>query len=272
MESLKSLYDETLNVEWGKLVLEEQERRYLPLLQMDTEVWTQWARHCVQTSPNPRKVIPFLDFIESLRRLYISPAMRIPTPPPTPDTLQLDMDLLEHMVDEPEKYGDDIVEALELEQQLLQTRKAWRVRAMWIRKEDEERDAKALACEQTKYIAATKIQAVWRGFETRCSQRWTDCARCLCHRVSYWMIGGPDGVCEDCYNEVRYGCTTMEEEDCPFECEAHWDATESVNERAEEEEEVPVCDYCGVRRPGAYVNYCNRCYYDEKLYKYERDD
>lgn len=204
-----------LTLEWGLLVIHDQEKHYRQLLEFSDLEWATWSRDYIRKSKHVRKAIRFVNRITSMRQEYITNAMRAihyTIRPSETDPLQVDMNLLRDMVDEPEKYGDDIAEALELEQQLLQTRKAWRVHYMWVRKEQEERDAPARVIQTAykqykinqKMRAATKIQTAWRGFETRCNQRWTDCARCLCHRVSYWMIGGPDAVCEDCYNEVRY--------------------------------------------------------------------
>jgi hypothetical protein len=291
--------------EWGMSVMLDQEAKYRPLMEMHEDHWERWVYDYIATMRHSRRAVEFVNFIASLRDSYIPVSVRLSyttTRPSQREPAQVDMNLLRDMVDEPWKYGDDIAEALELEQQLLQTRKAWRVHYMWVRKEHEERDAPATVI-QTAYkhyktnknmlarlrtltsthrlrmISATKIQAAWRGFEERCNQRWTDCARCLCHRVSYWMIGGPDGVCEDCFHEVMPHYDPVEiigEFPDEFPPEERFPDYETVADTDTEDEEEDrsrrsrrTCDYCERKTAMAGCSYCATCYRDEKLYKHD---
>lgn len=270
MMTLQTILKESRELEWGLLVMSEQEAHYRQLLEMSEVEWVAWSGAYIKKSKHVRKAIRFVSRVAGMRDSYVTHAMRMTHYKVASETesLQVDMNLLRDMVDEPEKYGDDIAEALELEQQLLQTRKAWRVNYMWVRKEQEVCDAPARVI-QTAYkqhkinqknIAATKIQAAWRGFETRCEQRWTDCARCLCHRVSYWMIGGPDGVCEDCYREV-----------CPYYDQPEYFDEIPPEERFPdyEERDEQVCEFCERRAPMVGDTACSSCYRDEKRYKHD---
>ena len=294
-----SLVNVNAKEEWGLLVMREQELRYQNLLEMSAAEWETWARDFIKGSKHVRRSIRFVNRIAEMRDTYITHAMRMNHYTIRPvEAGQVDMNLLRDMVDEPWKYGDDIAQALELEEQLRQTPKAWRVHYMWVRKEHEERDAPASVI-QTAYkqykinqkntarlrahclrmTAATKIQAAWRGFETRCEQRWTDCARCLCHCVSYWMIGGPDGVCEDCFREVSPYYDPVEiigEFPDEFPPEERFPDYETVADTDTEDEEEDrsrrsrrTCDYCERKTAMAGCSYCATCYCDEKLYKHD---
>jgi hypothetical protein len=289
MSTLQSISLLSRNLEWGLLVLREQELRYQNLLEMSNAEWEAWARDFIKGSKHVRRSIRFVNRIAEMREMYITHVMRMSHYNVRSETepLQVDMNLLRDMMDEPEKYGSDMAEALELEQQLMQTRKAWRVHYMWVRKEHEERDAPAsviqtaykqhkinqkntalLRAHRLRMTAATKIQAAWRGFETRCEQRWTDCARCLCHKVSYWMIGGPDGVCEDCFREV-YDQPEYADEIPPEERYDYGSEEEEEEEETQSRRSRRTCDYCERKTAMAGCSYCATCYRDEKLYKHD---
>lgn len=275
---MNTLYNQLCEQEWGLLVIREQELRYQNLLEMTDAEWETWARDFITKSKHVRRSIRFVNRIAGMRAIYITNAMRMihyTIRPSETDPLQVDMNLLRDMVDEPEKYGDDIAEALELEQRLSQTRKAWRVHYMWVRKQQEDpvcqRAARVFQAAykqfkiNKKMRAATKIQAAWRGFETRCNQRWTDCARCLCHRVSYWMIGGPDAVCQDCYYEVLYADYHEPEPEPEPE-------QDDEDEWRWQEQEERTCEYCERKQPMVGHACCAACYLNEKLYKHDEDE
>lgn len=96
------------------------------------------------------------------------------------------------MVNEPEKYGDDITEVLELEEKLLKTSKRWRVEAHWFQLQQEQDDkdwehVKMLlsnAVEKYNDRMATRIQALVRGYQTRVKLgEYLNCEQCLAHCV-----------------------------------------------------------------------------------------
>lgn len=125
------------------------------------------------------------------------------------------------MIEEPEKYGDDICEWLELDEKLTTGSGRWRLGAYWLRKEaavkraeedavrEEAKEQAAwrsifagiakqaadagmkrwLARDVKKFVnrirnAAVTIQAAVRGHQVRTKQPWRDCCMCLSHRVS----------------------------------------------------------------------------------------
>ena len=133
----------------------------------------------------------------------------------TPVTaLERDFALWKDMVENPCQYGDDIVEWLDLNEQLLKTRKSWKIERYWrARDEEKARKESALqaewrsvfspiakeaatlgarrwvqrdiqACLRRFRTAATTIQAAVRGHQARSKQTFRDCCMCLSHRIS----------------------------------------------------------------------------------------
>lgn len=107
---------------------------------------------------------------------------RTPSPPPEPANVllteeEIDFRIWKDMVDCPSRYGEDIVEWIELNEKLEASDIRWRLGAHWWNKEKEIQDEK-------EYVAATRIQAAFRGHRTRHRQVWRDCALCLQHTIS----------------------------------------------------------------------------------------
>jgi hypothetical protein len=132
-----------------------------------------------------------------------------------------DYSLWEDMVNEPWKYGDDITEWLALNEKLITGSDADHVAAFW--RFQMEREQAELAREQAPWRkafkalarqagvlgmkrwidkdikrivaevkakavktkrAATKMQALVRGYQARCKEVHQDCCMCLSHRIS----------------------------------------------------------------------------------------
>jgi hypothetical protein len=105
------------------------------------------------------------------------------------------------MVNEPAKYGDDIVDFTEIDDKLAVSAARWRLNAEWLRKEDELKEAE----ESIRVVeAATKIQAAFRGHLVRDLQMCLNCEHCLSHRISPYTVAG-EHVCAACYDEWVFG-------------------------------------------------------------------
>jgi hypothetical protein len=137
-----------------------------------------------------------------------------------PDAEELTFRVWKDMIEEPAKYGDDIVEWLDLDAEVMRGPKRWRAGAYWQTREDEENAKEwqrvlgllAKAAEQQqiwreealarKNAAAARIQALWRGYSTRVRQTWRDCAKCLTHGICVEMLGD-EHVCRCCWGEAN---------------------------------------------------------------------
>ena len=133
--------------------------------------------------------------------------------PVAQEPINRDLRVWRDMVEEPEKYGDDIVEWLELDAKLRSSPGFWRIEAYWLEKIAAEE--KALAEEQgpwRRIYSSLVRQAVWeggrrwavrdikrhaarirnaivciqsavRGHLVRNRMKFRDCCMCLSHRV-----------------------------------------------------------------------------------------
>jgi hypothetical protein len=203
---------------WGDYQVEEDERVNHRWLAMPEERWQEYCRRQIRYAKNVNAAMRWVDRMNTKRRAYI-PAQ--PTPDPirytTHEPLHVKFLVLQDYVDEPWKYGDEVCETIALEEELKQTPKAWRVHAMWLRKEEEEKQQEEKDAEARAYESIVKFQALVRGHQTRCRNGWTSCAHCLCHRVSTWWAGDETRpVCEDCYNQIRQNLKTYSEFDAPM--------------------------------------------------------
>lgn len=127
---------------------------------------------------------------------------------------ELDFAVWKDMIEEPEKYGDDIIEWWELNETLTKGTGRWRLAAYWLqleraleRKEAEHqvpwREAfapiakqAAMECgrrwvnrdiaafKRTLYLATTGFQALVRGHLVRSKAQFRDCCMCLSHVIS----------------------------------------------------------------------------------------
>jgi hypothetical protein len=156
----------------------------------------------------------------------------------TPVTaLERDFALWKDMVENPSQYGDDIVEWLDLNEQLLKTRKSWKIERYWRAIEEENarkeaelqakwrsvftpiaKEAAALgarrwvqrdiqACLRRFRTAATTIQAAVRGHQARSAQPFLDCCMCLSHRICP-LKTDVGHMCRGCAEQGPYEDTT----------------------------------------------------------------
>lgn len=110
------------------------------------------------------------------------------------------LNLWRDMVTEPEKYGDDIVEVLELEKELMEGPKRWRVAAFWHRLQAE---SDLMELKRIGTDSAVKIQAAWRGHQVRDTQEKLNCGCCLARKISPYRSGNM-WVCYDCAEEADW--------------------------------------------------------------------
>jgi hypothetical protein len=163
--------------------------------------------------------LAFVRNMDDLRAAPIAAPTSSATPEPKTES-EVDCKLWQDMVEDPAKYGDDIVEWLELDEKLRAGTKRWRVAAYWLRKEQEEEDKKremeeafesycapykALYSKVAKEAAAkgmqdwlrrdiarftarirnavVTIQAAVRGHLVRSKSQHLNCCMCLAHTV-----------------------------------------------------------------------------------------
>lgn len=147
--------------------------------------------------------------------------------------LELKFRVWRDMVENPAQYGDDIVEWLELDRELMATRKSWAIERYW-RKKDEEQ-ARALAADQANWRkafapiavqaavagarrwverdikrcvrkfrgSAIKIQAAVRGHQARQQMPFRDCCMCLSHRICPFK-SDVGFLCRECTEQGPY--------------------------------------------------------------------
>jgi hypothetical protein len=173
---------------WGNVQTKHEETVYKYWLEMPQDKWENGARNHLKTTKNVRAAMRWVDHVQALRQTYIPAQPYRPIRVRRYGNLDADYLLLEDMLEEPEKYGNEIQELMdEIVGKLMSSPKAWRVNAL-IRREQQKQAIPKLI----------KFQALWRGHRARCSAHWTSCANCLCHKVS--IYGSADrSVCEDCF-------------------------------------------------------------------------
>jgi hypothetical protein len=173
---------------WGNVQTKHEETVYKYWLEMPQEKWENGARNHLKTTKNVRAAMRWVDHVQALRQTYIPAQPYRPIRVRRYGNLDADYLLLEDMLEEPEKYGNEIQELMDdIVGKLMSSPKAWRVNAL-IRREQQKQAIPKLI----------KFQALWRGHRVRCEAHWTSCANCLCHKVS--IYGSADrSVCEDCY-------------------------------------------------------------------------
>ena len=180
-----------LGMKWGNYMYEHDQVTYKFYLNLTQEAWEAGALHHIKNAKSVRGAMRWVDFIQGLRKLYGPPlAPVVAKPKPVLDALQQDFLLWKDMTDEPWKYDPE--EIAELEDRLMQTSKAWRLRAEYLRRNEAEIRLQGLI----------QFQALVRGHQARCKAPWTSCAHCLGHCISIWHVGDERTVCEDCYNQV----------------------------------------------------------------------
>jgi hypothetical protein len=232
METLA--YDFTNSKPWGDMLYEEQQTRKMALLQMPRPEWLACVNAYFTTlRGNGRALISALEWFQQMETERA--AFQAPVSVPEMDEETRNWRVWQDMVEDPEKYGSDIGEWIALDEELRRGPKRWRVDAYWYGK---VRELEA----QEQEAAATRIQSLWRGYQTRCvmAPRF-NCARCLSHEVcwvpfedrNHWM-------CRECAREWSVVLRVLAEEE---------EREEELRELAEKIEAAEamqdVCDDCG---------------------------
>lgn len=191
---------------WSDIIAEEEENSRV----MTVVEWRNEVNKMLRAAPRGQ-IVNVLASIMKMDKLRAAPAVEVKVLPKTQE--EVDWSLWQDMVDEPEKYGDDIIEWLELDESLRAGPKRWRVEAFWHRKVQEmeavEKEAQApwraiysraakeaaVAGDRAWVIrdvkrhlarfhgAARCIQAAVRGHQVRSRLAHLNCCMCLAHRI-----------------------------------------------------------------------------------------
>ena len=164
---------------WYDMIVCEEEARASRLERMTEAQWKQEAKRIIATwTGDLRDCLNTLDRMEA-ERAVVAPVVTVAVP-----YVRTARDVMfamwRDMVEEPEKYGDDIAQWLELDANLRIQPGHWRLNAYWYQK-DAELEAKM--AEEAREQAATRIQALVRGHQVRTSNLFHDCCMCLSHRI-----------------------------------------------------------------------------------------
>ena len=229
---------------WGDMLYEEQQNRKTAILRMPEPEWLACVNAYFTTlkgnGPALVSALAWANEMSGRRAAFQSP---------TPTTMAMPMPedernwrVWQDMVDEPEKYGSDIAEWLELDEEVRRGPKRWRVDAFWYGKVRE--------IEEMEAVAATKVQSLWRGYVARTvlAHRFT-CARCLCHGVCVTPWTEPDSwICSACDVEwttlLKVLGHELEQEDDDYNQEME-EYEARLAEDAIQLDEEEVCADCG---------------------------
>lgn len=222
---------------WFDLMVGEEERKTDAYVRMTASQWRLAAQQIIRTwTGDLRFCLNYLDDIDA-KRAAVATA---PQPAPVPISEdERNWRVWMDMVEEPEKYGSDIGEWIALDEEVRRGPKRWRVDAYW--------NGKLRQIEEQEAAAATKIQALWRGYQTRYEvEPQFTCAHCLARGL---VSRGDDydGLCLECVNALQ-----------TKRCEL-WGP--------EEDDGVEICGDCGdeVIMYGAQVGdlyLCPECVHD----------
>lgn len=247
---------------WYDIMVTEEDR----LLELSLEDWNAEKRSLAEV-----RGWAFVNRIDYVRRTLWH--AKKDSRPIAPEPLWLGF--YKDIADEPWKYGDDAFKQwLALDNALPDIPGRWRVAAYWARREEEEVNeparqrlfdllTRAQAAYEAKVAAATKIQALVRGHQLRCSVRFMDCAECLQHGVAPHEVEGRN-LCRTCFDTLGWNecihCGMPVHADylaefsgcCSRECMA-----EVVDlDEEEDADEWRPCEACGVNvHAGDFGNY-----------------
>lgn len=193
------------SVRWGDYYAEREQAQKMHYVHMPQEQWATGVVGHLEAHPRNWAVRRWIEKTEASRREYAAMQASPRTVAEVPDADERMFRLWTEMAEEPWKYGDDIVEWLDLNESVQAGPKRWRAGAFWIRQEESEAEREAaIYAEEQRQVesrAATRIQAIVRGYQTRCRQEWRDCSTCLTHGICVDQIGA-DYVCSECFDDV----------------------------------------------------------------------
>ena len=204
------------SLKWGDFTYEREYAQKMRYLEMPDDQWRQGVAGHLEAHPHNYAVRNWIARTEAERAEHKRrTSQRVSVE--VPDSDELTFRVWKDMIENPCMYGDDIVEWLKLDEEVMRGPKRWRAGAYLQAREDEQNAkewqrvlgllAKAAAQqeqwrEEKENASATRIQAAWRGYSTRAKQVWRDCAKCLTHGICVEMIG-EDHVCRCCWGEAN---------------------------------------------------------------------
>jgi hypothetical protein len=178
---------------WFDLMSEEEQTETSRILRMNVAEWKNEGQHILKTwTGDLRQCLEYLNDMDKLRAEVTVSA----TKQEDRTEFQSNFALWRDMLEEPEKYGDDITDWLHLNDTLMSGPGRWRVDAFYTLHEMREQVAR-------RNQAATVIQAAVRGHQSRNHLPIRDCCMCLAHRICPFQTD-VGRMCVECGNDGPY--------------------------------------------------------------------
>jgi len=135
--------------QWYDIISENEEEQRARSVRMTPTEWTNEVNRMLRMAPRGQ----IINVLAAVMSMDLARAAKVVEEMVSVPRSQAEVDwaVWQDMVNEPEKYGDDIVEWLALDEQLRAGPKRWRVAAFWLQKEEE------------KLQAEKEAQAPWRA-------------------------------------------------------------------------------------------------------------
>jgi hypothetical protein len=272
------------NRQWYDIIEEEEDRAATRLLRMSAAEWKEEGTRILRAwrGRDIRPVLAYLDRVDRQRAAYAAQVARPVAPVVRRPRTEFDVDfaIWKDMIEEPAKYGDDIVEWLALDEKLRNGSGRWRLGAYWAELQAEE-DAKAEAlvvpwrtlykqCAKEAAVAGEKawvnrdikrivsrirnavvtIQAAVRGHQVRTASPYLNCCMCLAHRMC--PIQTEVGMmCRECQAQGPYEDITG-----PVSDGWNWFRAEGVDLTAHKP--VSECRECRCPLEDGQIAFCDR--------------
>jgi hypothetical protein len=184
-EALKM--DPRINIPWGDWMLEEDNRKKNFYLNLSDSEWENGVKSYLRNYKGDlRSALAWVERVQQ-QRVERAMAKAEERPQEKPTELDITFGVWKDMVEEPWKYSDDDwAEWLEMDAQLWNSPKRWRLAAFWQKRQDE-----------ADLELVTRIQAAWRGHNLRNTHPQLNCAKCLAHTPCRYKDGGAY-LCWDC--------------------------------------------------------------------------
>ena len=296
------------NRQWYDIMVEEEQREATRQLRMSAAEWRDERRR-ILNSWRGRDIRPCLANLDRIERQRANYAAEMARPQPEvvqPQRREFDVDfaIWKDMIEEPAKYGDDIIEWLDLDAKLTAGSGRWRLAAYWTLVEAEKAAAEealvapwrkaysqiakeaAVAGERAwvrrdikRHVARIRnaivtIQAAVRGYQARCKSPFLDCCMCLSHRICP-LKTDVGMMCRGCAEQGPY-----EDETGLLDDGWNWFRAEGVdlapgakNLRVYREEDLPKCRWCFAPMDEGQTTYCDRdCEYSFHKETWSRRD
>ena len=193
---------------WFNILENDENEKMTGLLRMTAAEWKDEGKRIIKLwDGDLRNCFAYLERVDGEREV----AQRDLVPAPAPTEFDTDFALWRDMVENPARYGDDIVEWLELNDSLEASPGRWRLGAFWIEHAAKQAAHAALldglSRSEEEHAAATAIQAAVRGHIVRTRLVIRDCSMCLAHRISPLQteVGR---MCQSCADQGPHTETT----------------------------------------------------------------